>query len=179
MYYIISWLKIFVHLFDCTDEICKFVLISWDISTINQLLDWGSADAIFASISNTLFFHSATFSLQYSFRYFSSPHCVKRVLIQGYFDPYFPAFELNTERCSVSLSVQPECGKIRTRITPNMDTFSRSPDDCSEMSFAGSSYVYINTRKLSLTRWYLDFFIHNYLLFVWLRIIIKQLIIPA
>ena len=29
--------------------------------------------------------------------------------------PYFPAFGLNTERYEVSLSIQPECGKIRTR----------------------------------------------------------------
>ena len=37
--------------------------------------------------------------------------------------PYFPAFGLNTERCSVSLRIQSERGKIRTRITLNMDTF--------------------------------------------------------
>ena len=38
-------------------------------------------------------------------------------------DPYFPAFGLNTERYSVSLRIQSECGTIRTRITPNTDTF--------------------------------------------------------
>ena len=37
--------------------------------------------------------------------------------------PYFPMFGLNTERYSVSLHIQSECGKIRTRITPNTDTF--------------------------------------------------------
>ena len=36
---------------------------------------------------------------------------------------YFPAFGLNTERYRVSLRIQSECGKIRTRITPNTDTF--------------------------------------------------------
>ena len=36
--------------------------------------------------------------------------------------PYFPAFGLNTERYSVSLYIQSECGKIRTRKTPNRDT---------------------------------------------------------
>ena len=36
--------------------------------------------------------------------------------------PYFPAFGLNTERY-VSLRIQSECGKMRTRITPNTDTF--------------------------------------------------------
>ena len=37
--------------------------------------------------------------------------------------PYFPTFRLNTERYSVSLRIQSKCRKIRTRITPNTDTF--------------------------------------------------------
>ena len=36
---------------------------------------------------------------------------------------FFPTFGLNTERFRVSLSIQPECGKIRTRKTPNTDIF--------------------------------------------------------
>ena len=36
---------------------------------------------------------------------------------------YFPAFGLNRERYSVPLRIQYECGKIRTRITLNTDTF--------------------------------------------------------
>ena len=36
---------------------------------------------------------------------------------------HFLAFGLNTERYKVSLRIQSECGKIRTRITPNTDTF--------------------------------------------------------
>ena len=39
---------------------------------------------------------------------------MKNVRIRSYSGPYFPAIELNTES---------ECGKIRTRITPNMNTF--------------------------------------------------------
>ena len=50
-------------------------------------------------------------------------HYVKGVPIQSYSGPYFPAFGLNTERYSVSLCIQSECEKIRTRITPNSDTF--------------------------------------------------------
>ena len=50
-------------------------------------------------------------------------HCVKRVSIRSYSGPNFPAFGLNTERYGVSLRIQSECGKIRTRITPNTDTF--------------------------------------------------------
>ena len=50
-------------------------------------------------------------------------HTVKRVRIRSYSGPYFPAFGLNTERYRVSLRIQSECGKIRTRTTPNTDTF--------------------------------------------------------
>ena len=49
-------------------------------------------------------------------------HCVKSVRIRSYSGRYFPAFGLNTERYGVSLCIQSECGKMRTRIAPNMDT---------------------------------------------------------
>ena len=45
------------------------------------------------------------------------------VRIRSYSGPYFPAFGLNMERYEVSFRIQPECGKIKTRITPNTDTF--------------------------------------------------------
>ena len=54
------------------------------------------------------------------------PHLVgyvKSVRIRSYSGPYFPTFGLNTERYGVSLRIQSEWGKIRTRITPNTDTF--------------------------------------------------------
>ena len=47
-------------------------------------------------------------------------HCVKSVRIWSYSGPHFPAFGLNTERYG---DIQFECGKMRTRITPNTDTF--------------------------------------------------------
>ena len=50
-------------------------------------------------------------------------HCVKRVRIQSYSGPHFPAFGLNAERCGVSLCIQSECRKMRTRITQNTDPF--------------------------------------------------------
>ena len=50
-------------------------------------------------------------------------YCVKSVRIQRFSGPYFPTFGLNKERHRVPLRVQNECGKIRTRKTPNMDTF--------------------------------------------------------
>ena len=49
--------------------------------------------------------------------------CVKSLRIRSYSDPHFPAFGLNTERYGVSLRIQPECRKMRTRITPNTDIF--------------------------------------------------------
>ena len=36
---------------------------------------------------------------------------------------YFPSFGQNTQRYSVSLCIQSECWKIRTKKTPNMNTF--------------------------------------------------------
>ena len=50
-------------------------------------------------------------------------HCVKSVPIWSFSGPYFLAFGLNTERYSVSLRIQSECGKMRTRKTSNKDTF--------------------------------------------------------
>ena len=40
--------------------------------------------------------------------------------------PYFPTFGLNTERYQVSLHIQSECGKIRTRKSSIFGPFSRS-----------------------------------------------------
>ena len=38
----------------------------------------------------------------------------------GFFWPYFPGFGLNTERYGVSLRIQSEYGKMRTRKTSEM-----------------------------------------------------------
>ena len=54
---------------------------------------------------------------------FCDLHWMKSVHIRSYSGPYFPAFELNTERYGVSLRIQSKCRKIRTRITLNTDTF--------------------------------------------------------
>ena len=54
----------------------------------------------------------------------SSPfHCVKSVRILSHSAPYFPEFGLKTERYPISLRIQSKCGKIRTRVTLNTDTF--------------------------------------------------------
>ena len=52
-------------------------------------------------------------------------HCVKIVLIRCFSGPHFPGFRLNKERYGVSLRIQSECGKIRTRYSPNKDTFHK------------------------------------------------------
>ena len=49
-------------------------------------------------------------------------HCVNSNRIWSYSGPHFPAFGLNTDRDGVSLLIQSECGKMRTRITSNTDT---------------------------------------------------------
>ena len=50
-------------------------------------------------------------------------HCVKSVRIWIFSGPYFSAFQMNTERYSASLRIQSAYEKIRTRKTPNTDTF--------------------------------------------------------
>ena len=50
--------------------------------------------------------------------------CVKSVCIRSFCGPYFPAFGLNTEIYGVSFRIQSKCRKIRTRKTPNTDTFN-------------------------------------------------------
>ena len=50
-------------------------------------------------------------------------HCLKSVRIRSYSGPYFLAFGVNMERYGAFFHIQSECGKIRTRITPNADTF--------------------------------------------------------
>ena len=50
-------------------------------------------------------------------------HYVKSVRIRSFSGPYFPAFGLKTEIYELNLHIQSKCGKIRTRKTPNTDTF--------------------------------------------------------
>ena len=51
---------------------------------------------------------------------------MKSVRIQSISGSYFPAFGLNTERYSISpysVQMRGNAGKMRTRLTPNTDTF--------------------------------------------------------
>ena len=57
------------------------------------------------------------------FSFYCGTHCVKRVRIQSFSGPFFPAFGLNTEKYRVYLCIQSECGKMWTRKTVSTDTF--------------------------------------------------------
>ena len=48
---------------------------------------------------------------------------MKSVRFQSFPGLYFHKFGLNTEIYSVNLRIPSECGKIRTRKTPNTDTY--------------------------------------------------------
>ena len=50
-------------------------------------------------------------------------HSVKSVRIRNFSGPYFPEFRLNTERYSVSLSIQSKYCKTRSRKTQSMNAF--------------------------------------------------------
>ena len=50
---------------------------------------------------------------------------IKKFRIWSFSGPHFPTFELNKERYSFSFRIQPECGNIRTRKTPNTDIFHK------------------------------------------------------
>ena len=60
-------------------------------------------------------------ALQNRQRFLTFQHCVKSVRILSYSGSYFPAFGLNTERYGHRIKF--ECRKLRTRITPDTDTF--------------------------------------------------------
>ena len=68
--------------------------------------------------------HSSNFAPSFNFFWFSSHfYCVKIVRIRSFSGPYFPVFGLNTERYCVSLRIQFERRKMRSRKTPKMDSF--------------------------------------------------------
>ena len=73
-------------------------------------------------VFSTNWFLFAT-SMFHFFELCKQEHCVKNVRIQNFSGLHFPTFVLKTERYGVSLRIQSKCRKIRTRETPNTDTF--------------------------------------------------------
>ena len=67
--------------------------------------------------------HFSRGSLIFSWGKESNSHCVKSVRIRSCSSPHSPAFGLNTEIYGVFLLIKAECLKMRTRVTPNTDTF--------------------------------------------------------
>ena len=62
---------------------------------------------------------------------------------QSFSGPYFFALRLNTKRYSVCPRIQSESGKIRTRKTPNADTFFAVSDAISTKNVLFHGYFWI------------------------------------
>ena len=81
----------------------------------------------FSSVWNLLAKMTNSFGVYWleslTFSHFHTLHFMKSVRIQSFSGPYFPAFGLNTEWYSVSLRIRCKYGEIRSRKTPNTDTF--------------------------------------------------------
>ena len=99
------------------ETFCYKYLSTYALPCSFHINKFSSTCAIAQSIS---LFSSSSYAL-ISFHHISR-ECIKSVCIRSYSSPYFPVFGLNTERCSVSLRIQSERGKIRTRIIPNTAT---------------------------------------------------------
>ena len=85
-----------------------------------------------------------------SYSYFDFTILRKNVLIRSYSGPYFPVFGLNTERYRLSLRIQSECRKLRTRQQTNSEYrhFSRS----TMLSFFLSLFYFSSDNALYLSR---------------------------
>ena len=91
----------------------------------------------------------------------NTSHWVKSVRIRSFSGPYFLAFRLNTETYGLSFRIQSKWGKIRTRKSPNTDTFqavSNSKNTSAKgninykrntSSVVGFNYIWINVYEIS------------------------------
>ena len=95
-------------------------------------------------------------------------HWVKSVPFRSYSGPYFPAFGLNTKRYSVSLRIRSECGKIRTRITPNTETLrSENENDVKTLKWR---YFYVLAKFVKDAFYFAGIFqLHKYQLFAFIN----------
>ena len=108
-----AW-KLWKYLFEVL-----FTLSSWKLSITNLIIYLFNTQRVFRMFSESLGLWN-----DFIFRTLvSNTITAWSVRIRSYSGPYFSIFGLNTERYSVSLRIQSECGKIRTIITPNRDTF--------------------------------------------------------
>ena len=79
-------------------------------------------NAGYLSLFLDVFYHITSPWILFIWNMMTLLHCVKSVRIRSCSGPHFPAFKMNTERYSVSLCFQSDCGKMWTRTTPNTDT---------------------------------------------------------
>ena len=77
------------------------------------------------------------------FHFWTSKHCVKSVQIRSFSGPYFPPLGLDMERYGVSLRIQSECGKIRTRKNSVFRHFSRG----AKLVISKSTSLLLHIRK--------------------------------
>ena len=103
--------------FKSNESLCN-ILWQWQ----HNVHEFFFSFSIFGEVS-IIFREQSVFSTFLSLIFKRIRYCVKSVCTRGYSDPHFPAFGLNMERYGVSLHIQTKCGKLRTRITPNTDTF--------------------------------------------------------
>ena len=82
-----------------------------------------SSHILFKDFNMFFYVHINIHNILNCLTHFVLLHCVKSVRIRTVSSSYFPAFWLNTERYGISLCIQSKWGKIRTRKSPNTDTF--------------------------------------------------------
>ena len=94
----------------CGTEICAWLVLGQRISGISV----AGTDCFQRFEGSNTFIELLGFRL----KFLHTSHCVKSVRIRSYSGPY------------LSLRIQSECGKIRTRITSNTDTFRAASSLC-------------------------------------------------
>ena len=77
---------------------------------------------------------------------------MKGVRIRSFSSTYFPASGLNTERYEVSFRIHLECGKKRTRETPNKDTFNAAVISRQDILNHGEK-KFVDNKHLANVRW--------------------------
>ena len=108
------------------NSLFTFLIISRVLNKIKKNLDHAFVNIVNQKTSAKFQQKTLNFMVigaRQSIQFFRQIHCVKSVRIRSYSGLHFPAFGLNTERYSISLRIQSQCGKMRTRITRNTDTF--------------------------------------------------------
>ena len=111
------------------------------VNNIDKKIESCSILKIYKSIHHVSLAVMQTFFDLNQYNLGSNYHRVKSVRIRSFFGPYFAAFGLNTERYFLSLRIQSECGKIRTRTTWNKYLPIRTQALCLNGVFCGIRFL--------------------------------------